>query len=239
RCKSCYGDELLCSGCIVEAHTTNPLHRIERWNGHWFEASSLKSQGLRVQLGHPPRERCSEPVSLHANFVVLHTNGIHEVAVDACDCEHRVWAGWPEEQLLRARWFPATDDRPRTCATTEVLDNFVTQTYQAKTTMYNYYSVLEKLSNNSGVKPPNRYHAFLHMVREYSHLLMLKRAGRGHDKSGVFGTKQGELAVKCPSCPRPGENLPDGWEDAPAADKCVFGLSWRSISHRTHIITDC
>ncbi|KAF8143615.1 hypothetical protein K438DRAFT_1993757 [Mycena galopus ATCC 62051] len=88
--------------------------------------------------------------------------------------------------------------------------------------MYDYYSVLEKLSNNSGVKPPNRYHAFLRMVHEYSHLLMLKRAGRGHDKLGVFRTKQGELAVKCPSCPRPGENLPDGWEDAPPADKFLY-----------------
>ncbi|KAF8177191.1 hypothetical protein K438DRAFT_1978832 [Mycena galopus ATCC 62051] len=157
-----------------------------------------------------------------AGFVMLHINGIHEVAVDSCDCEHRVWAGRPEEQLLRAGWFPGTDDRPRTCATTEVLDNFVAQTYQAKTTMYDYYSVLEKLTNNSGIKPPNRYHAFLQMVREYSHLLMLKRAGRGHEKSGVMGTKQGELTVKCPCCPQPGENLPDSWEDAPPGDKFLY-----------------
>jgi hypothetical protein len=81
--------------------------------------------------------------------------------------------------------------------------------------MYDYYSVLEKMTNNAGIKPLNRYHAFLRMVREYSHLLMLKHAGRGHAISGVMGTQQGELAVRCPCCPIPGVNLPDGWETAP------------------------
>ncbi|KAJ7713310.1 hypothetical protein B0H14DRAFT_2216775, partial [Mycena olivaceomarginata] len=102
----------------------------------------LKALGLRIQLGHPPTERCLEPIPLHTEFVVLHTNGIHTVAVDACNCEQRVSAGHPEEQLLRAGWFPATDDRPRTSATLEVLDAFVTQTYQAKTTMYDFYTSL-------------------------------------------------------------------------------------------------
>lgn len=214
RCKNCFGDQLLCADCVVATHGTNPLHRIEvsrlfigvptsntdlgpqRWDSGCFVPSSLCTLRLRVQLGHPPGECCSEPLALHSShFVVLHTNGIHEVAVDACDCERRLWAGPPEDQLLRAGWFPATDHRPRTCATIEMLDHFLLQTYQAKTTMYDYYSVLEKTTNNVGIKPPNRYHAFLRMVREYLHLLMLKRAGHGHAISGVMGTQQGELAV--------------------------------------------
>ncbi|KAJ7728986.1 hypothetical protein B0H14DRAFT_2409803, partial [Mycena olivaceomarginata] len=220
RCKSCHGDELLCGVCIVAEHAKNPLHRIECWNGVHFIPSTLKKLGLRVQLGHRPQERCPEPVPLHSEFIVLHTNGIHDVMVDACDCEHCIWAGAPEEQLLRAGWFPATDDKPRTCATIEVLDSFVTQTYQAKTTMYDFYTALEKLTNHTGVKPPNRYHAFLRMVHEFSHLMMLKRAGRGHAKSGVMGTKQGELALRCPCCPIPDVNLPVGWEHAPP--ECQF-----------------
>ncbi|KAF8193985.1 hypothetical protein K438DRAFT_1969276 [Mycena galopus ATCC 62051] len=219
----CFGDKLFCASCLVAGHVKNPLHRIERWNGRFFEPSMLKALGLRVQLGHIPGQRCSEPLQLHTQFVVLHTNGIHEVAVDSCDCEHR-GAGAPEEQLQRVGWFPATDDRPRTCATMELLDTFIAQTYQAKTTMYDYYSVLEKLTNNAGVKPPNRYHAFLCVVRKYSHLLMLKRAGHGHAKTGVMGTEQGELAVKCPCCPQPGVNLPAGWENAPPQDKFLYIL---------------
>ncbi|KAJ7677408.1 hypothetical protein B0H14DRAFT_3536656 [Mycena olivaceomarginata] len=66
--------------------------------------------------------------------------------------------------------------------------------------MYDYYSALEKLTNNTGIKPPYRYPAFLRMVREYSHLLMLKRAARGHAKSGVMGTEQGELANAPADC---------------------------------------
>ncbi|KAJ7825743.1 hypothetical protein B0H14DRAFT_3468249 [Mycena olivaceomarginata] len=119
-----------------------------------------------------------------------------------------------------------------------MLDHFLLQTYQAKTTMYNYYSMLEKTTNNAGIKPLNRYHAFLCMVHEYSHLLMLKRAGRGHVISGVMGTQQGELAVRCPCCPIPGVNLPD--ETAPpefqflyifflAIDTC-FRLTRRLVS---------
>ncbi|KAJ7683630.1 hypothetical protein B0H14DRAFT_2422380 [Mycena olivaceomarginata] len=221
RCKDCFGDQLLCADCMVATHGTNPLHRIEvsglfRWDGGCFVPSSLRKLGLRVQLGHPPGECCSEPFPLNlSHFIVLHTNGIHDVAIDVCDCKRQLWAGPPEEQLQHAGWFPATDHRPRTCATVEMLDHFLLQTYQAKTTMYDYYSVLEKTTNNTGIKPPNRYHAFLRMVREYSHLLMLKRAGRGHAISGVMGTQQGELAMRCPCCPIPGVNLPDGWETAP------------------------
>ncbi|KAJ7860857.1 hypothetical protein B0H14DRAFT_3445824 [Mycena olivaceomarginata] len=142
----------------------------------------------------------AKPIPLHSEFIVLHTNGIHDVTVDACNCEHCIQAGALEEQLLRAGWFPATDDKPRTCVTIEVLDSFVTQTYQAKTTMYDFYTALEKLMNHTGVKPPNCYHAFLHM--------------------GVMGTKQGELALRCPCCPIPDVNLPVGWEHAPP--ECQF-----------------
>ncbi|KAJ7768836.1 hypothetical protein B0H16DRAFT_1716037 [Mycena metata] len=181
---------------MVNRHRLNPLHKIERWNGRFFETSSLKALGLRVQVGHPPGERCAGPASLHTDFVVLHTNGIHEVNVDCCDCaDNRVAAGNPEIQLLRAGWFPATDDRPRTCATLEVLDHFRLTTHQAKTTMYDYYAVLEKLTSNTGVKPPYRYHAFIRMCREYSNLLLLLQAGRFHSLSGVAGTQPGECTI--------------------------------------------
>lgn len=51
------------------------------------------------------------------------------------------------------------------------------------------------------------------MVLEFRNLRMLKRAGRGHDPSGVSGTSPGECAILCPVCPHPDKNLPEGWED--------------------------
>lgn len=55
---------------------------------------------------------------------------------------------------------------------------------------------------------------------------MGKRAGRGHDPTGLAGTQRGGLAVPCRACPLPGVNLPDGWEDAPAEIKSVHHPSF-------------
>lgn len=59
------------------------------------------------------------------------------------------------------------------------------------------------------------------MVREWRHVKLLKRAGRGHDPTGVKGTTEGECAVTCPACPQPGINLPQDWKDAPDNRRCV------------------
>lgn len=53
------------------------------------------------------------------------------------------------------------------------------------------------------------------MVRQYRHLKLMKRAGRGNVPNGVTTTRPGELAMRCLACPIPGLNLPDGWENAP------------------------
>ncbi|KAE9395569.1 hypothetical protein BT96DRAFT_942295 [Gymnopus androsaceus JB14] len=42
-----------------------------------------------------------------------------------------------------------------------------------------------------------------------------KWRGRAHDWTGMQGTAQGELAVKCPACPHPGWNLPSNWKEYP------------------------
>ena len=70
----------------------------------------------------------------------------------------------------------------------------------------------------------DRYKAFMRVMREWRHLKMLKRAGRGHDESGVAGTQQGDLAIDCPACPHPGINLPDNWESAPEELRYLYCL---------------
>jgi hypothetical protein len=119
-----------------------------------------------------------------------------------------------DTQLLREGWYPASQDRPQTCMTLVALEQFHTATCQAKTTMYDYYQTLVKLTSNDGTKPPDRYQVFIRICREYRHLMMLKRGGRGHDPGGARATQSGDLAIRCPACPRPGVNLPDGWENA-------------------------
>ncbi|KAJ7624686.1 hypothetical protein FB45DRAFT_686383, partial [Roridomyces roridus] len=199
RCISCFGSEMMCGGCCVARHAANPFHKT--WNGRYFEKTTLKQLGLRVQLGHPLGQPCLTPRRLYNGFVVLHTNGIHEVDVYLCDCEHADRAGAAEIQMLRAGWFPATDDVPRTCATFECLDLFTTATLQAKTTAYDFYWMLEKMTDSTGGKLPDRYAPLLRMIREYSHLMMLKRGGIGHKPRGVASTAPGALAVHCPNSP--------------------------------------
>ncbi|KAG9310751.1 hypothetical protein JVU11DRAFT_9359 [Chiua virens] len=62
------------------------------------------------------------------------------------------------------------------------------------------------------------------MAREWRHLKMLKRSGRGHDPSGVGNTKGGECALLCPACPQPGKNLPDNWDKAPKDKQWLYTL---------------
>ncbi|KAJ7764813.1 hypothetical protein B0H16DRAFT_1310446 [Mycena metata] len=221
RCQSCHGIQLFCQACCVANHESHPLHIVESWDGYCFTKKPLKELGLRIQFGH---HRCVRPRSAPTTFVVLHTNGIHEVSVDYCGCESEAANGEHYIQLLRGGWYPATHVAPQTAATFEMLDFFHAQTLQAKTTMYDFYVALEKLTNHTGVKPSTRYPEFLRMTRQYRHLLLLKRAGRGHDPSGIFGTQPGECAVLCPACPRPGVNLPEGWENASPEQRFLYVL---------------
>ncbi|KAJ7236450.1 hypothetical protein B0H12DRAFT_1026895, partial [Mycena haematopus] len=97
---------------------------------------------------------------------------------------------------------------------------------QAKTTMFDLYTSLEKLTDASGTSdsPPQRYREFLRMARAYRNLLMLRRRGRGHEPGGVNATQPGELAIHCPACLRPDVNLPEGWEDVPPEQSFLYVL---------------
>lgn len=50
------------------------------------------------------------------------------------------------------------------------------------------------------------------MMRQWRHLHLLKRAGRGYDAEGANGTNPGELTLLCPACPQPGINLGPNWK---------------------------
>src|ERR1700761_9336894 len=182
RCRDCHGGELLCVECCVTLHRANPLHVVEvkrmdhvvpgcvlnspqEWTGVYFKKTSLKQLGLCVQFGHLPGETCRRPVSGSTEFVVLHDNGIHEVAVDFCRCEHRDVPWFL--QLLHGGWYPATTDQPQTCATFACLELYRSLSVVAKTSAYDFYALLEKMTDETGVKPPGRYQVFLRMARQW------------------------------------------------------------------------
>ncbi|KAF7343819.1 CxC2 domain-containing protein [Mycena sanguinolenta] len=208
--------------CVVREDRENPSFRNEKWHSGFFVRTSLATLGLRVQLGHRPHERAPRRAGsdgVRDSAHEWHPRGARRLL----RLRRAQDAGSPEIQLLRAGWFPATHERPQTCATITVLERFHQDTLQSKMTMYDFYGVLEKLTDNTGIKPPDRYHEWIRMCREFRHLMLLKRGGRAvaYTASGVEGTQQGELAIQCPACPRPDVNLPTGWENASPEDRYV------------------
>ncbi|KAJ7217417.1 hypothetical protein B0H12DRAFT_1078830, partial [Mycena haematopus] len=147
---------------------------------------------------------------------------IHEVGVDFCGCE----TAQPRDvQLLRARWYPATGKSPRTAATFSVLRRYHLTTLESKCSVSEFYNSLSRGTDNTGTaRVRDRYDELIRMTRQWRHLQMLKRTGRGHDPSGVEATKAGECAVLCPACPQPGKNLPPNWQDAPEEKRFLYAL---------------
>ncbi|KIM74294.1 hypothetical protein PILCRDRAFT_80232, partial [Piloderma croceum F 1598] len=201
-----------------------------KWNGTFFESTTLKEIGLRIQLGHRAGDHCSNPCNAAGDdFVVVDSNGIHKVGLDYCGCEK---ACDQVTQLLRARLYPATTTAPKSAATFNTLEFFHLLSFESKASVFEFYYTLMRKTDNTGTMSvpisyqqmipllcstlwQDRYEEFLQMIHEWRNLKMLKRAGQGHDPGGVMGTQEGECAVLCPACPHPGKNLPPGWRDAP------------------------
>jgi len=184
--------------------------------------TTLKAIGQKVQLNHAGGF-CENPVSCHSSLAVLHTNGIHEISFQYCGCSRAL----PHHiQLLRRQFYPASQLVVKTCASFELLDFLHYLALTTKASTYDFYRALEKVTNNSGVGVPKvKYRSLFRMVMQWRHLRLLKWAGRAHDPAGVNATKPGELAVRCPSCPYPGINLPDGWAEAPVGMRCAASFT--------------
>ena len=205
---------------------------VQKWNGKFFEHVTLKQLGLVVQIGHD-NMLCYCPERGHTDFLVIDVNGIHPVSVNFCGCEQRMSH---RQQLLRCAWYPSTVHNPKTACTRRVLDHFLRLTWSSKVSVYEYYHMLERLTDNTGINllmvctivhqfvchsstSQSWYKAFLHMVRQFRHIKLLKRAGRANEQDGIRTTKPGGLAVVCPACPQPEVNLPNNWRNVEASKR--------------------
>ncbi|KAL0569488.1 hypothetical protein V5O48_012485 [Marasmius crinis-equi] len=214
RCKNCPADLVNDIELTVDPHT-------QHWTNGTFEDTSLADIGLVWHLNHLSNP-CPNPQKAHQQFQIIHTNGIHNVNVMFCGCTRTI----PHyQQLMRRRVYPSTQGVIRTCATFEVLDLLHMLSLVTKAGTFDLYRTLEKLTNNTGVDvPKSRYRALQRMLVQWRHLKMLKRGGKGHEPNGIANTKEGDLAILCPSCPRPGVNLPEGWKQASNEKRFLYAL---------------
>uniref|UniRef100_A0A5K1K3H2 CHIP6 n=1 Tax=Ganoderma boninense TaxID=34458 RepID=A0A5K1K3H2_9APHY len=139
--------------------------------------------------------------------VVVDIEGIHELPFTFCMCPNAA----PEDiQLLELGYYPASSTRPKTVFTTRVLDDFLLANRECKTSTRNYYNKLRRVTNPAlPHMVPDRYKELLRVSRQWRVQQMRMSAGFGHRQDEIG---PGGLAVQCPTCPRPGVNLPEGWE---------------------------
>ncbi|KAL0567166.1 hypothetical protein V5O48_014831 [Marasmius crinis-equi] len=195
-----------CEKCIVSSHTCKPKHRVEKWNGHFFNDTPLSTLGVGVYLGHHG-EPCPEadPTNLK-KITLVHTNGIHCILVNYCYCP-----GHPSyfRQLLDCRFFPGTVEHPQTVFSFEVLSDFHPHTLTSKKAVYDYYDAIRRKTDPVLLhETKSLYQSFLRCARIHCHLSSKQQAGQSHGiDSHVPHRRPGCATIHCPTCVEPHHNI--------------------------------
>ena len=175
-------------------------------------------------LGHSEMRPVAD--GLNNTYVrVVHTNGIHHLAMVTCLChgEDNV-----PLDLVASRLLPASFTHIRTLFTTPLLDYFRLCNLELKASAYQFYQLIRRLTRPLGNgEIVNLYHEFRRMSRLWRWMKKLKWAGYGHNQQDPLQPPPGSLANYCPTCPQPGVNLPEDWKSD--RNRCVIQLSITSI----------
>ena len=55
RCLDCCNKKPICVLCFRNIHKRDPFHRVEKWNGRYFQKGALWQVGIKIYLGHDGR----------------------------------------------------------------------------------------------------------------------------------------------------------------------------------------
>jgi hypothetical protein len=100
---------------------------------------------LELQLGHDGGP-CIMPEKVPRVLIAVDSSGMRKIRVRYCGCQPiERW-----QQLMRARLYPSSDIKPRSCFTFSFLDSFIKVSLQGKIPLYDFYlSVLHKSHNTA------------------------------------------------------------------------------------------
>lgn len=163
----------------------------------------------------------------HRFVTVVDVSGIHHLPVVKCTCREGT-----EEQLhyFELGLFPASYEQIKTVFTFTVLNDFRLSNLECKTSAYQYYSKLRRLTCPAFPKMVmNRYQELRRLSRQYRNLKLWKMHGRGYVasvpepaeeptenlNSVPLADSKAPLALFCPTCPQPSINLPETWSADP------------------------
>jgi hypothetical protein len=92
--------------------------------------------------------------------------------------------------------------------TFNVLRLFSFMSTEYKLSAQHFYNVLVCLTNSTFPQDvPDRYREFMRAVRQWQWLQTVKRSGSTTLSSTSSAIQQGDLALRCPACPREGINF--------------------------------
>ncbi|TFK59126.1 hypothetical protein BDN72DRAFT_781179 [Pluteus cervinus] len=141
-------------------------------------------------------------------LIVVDVSGAHRLPVRYCRCSN---AEEQEFQLLRMGLFPTSYQEVKTIFTFAVLDDYLIDNQECKTSGYHYFAKVKRRTSSAFPhRTPNRYRELIRLSRQWRMLKEYKWNGFAHTKETPG---PGKLAVMCPTCPQPGINLPENWKN--------------------------
>jgi CxC2 like cysteine cluster associated with KDZ transposases len=145
RCKDCFGSPICCRDCLLQTHTRTPFHRIQQWNGQFFDSTTLLNIGYILPSGHGS-DACPHSSSAHdALICIVDVIGVFHHKLRWCSCQN---AEPRYAQLLRLGLYPASVERPETAFTFSLLDYFQVDAVECKTSANNFFNKLRRLTNS-------------------------------------------------------------------------------------------
>ncbi|KAI6008061.1 hypothetical protein EDC04DRAFT_2582223, partial [Pisolithus marmoratus] len=230
QCMSCIGMHAWCGPCAVKAHRNLPFHKVQRWNGTHYQATSLMALGFSWHVGHggflvPGSGRVPIQRSLAmylgknpkirglahwSQMTIVHNEGIFTHEISWCNCSGSDPKDW-HLALLKERLLPASISKPKTAFTFDILNHFLIDALECKTSALSFYQKLKRFTNNAFPDSvPDRYRELMRVSQLWRDLKHRKWFGFGHDTEQDPG--EGGLTFFCPACPQPGINLPPDWK---------------------------
>ncbi|KDR79699.1 hypothetical protein GALMADRAFT_63536 [Galerina marginata CBS 339.88] len=139
---------------------------------------------------------------------------IHHLPVVACCC--RAPDAELDDDYVKLGLFPTSFQRIRTVFTIQVLNDFRLSNLECKTSAYQYYQKLRRLTCPAFPKAViNRYRKLRRLSRQYRNLKLWKIHGRTPFETPDAPPWLKKLALFCAACPQPGINLPAEWRSYP------------------------
>ncbi|KAF9538839.1 hypothetical protein CPC08DRAFT_651318, partial [Agrocybe pediades] len=151
-----------------------------------------------------PKPRTSKNSEEYFYIVLVDISGIHFLPCIPCRCEDRKEY---DMQYLELGLLSSSYNDIKTVFTLSLLEDFRMSNLECKTTAYQYYQKLRRVTCPAFPRlVPNRYRELRRASRQYRDLMARQFHGKAY---GQKTSSKGRLAIFCAACPQKGINYLD------------------------------